>query len=52
MCPACLASAALLLGSVMTAGGVTALTARVFRSKKWAKKSAKQCSSKIANKEK
>lgn len=34
MCPACLANAALVAGSVMSTGGVAALVAKVFRSKK------------------
>ena len=34
MCPACLASAALLLGSVISIGGLNVLAVKVFRSKK------------------
>lgn len=34
MCPACLANAALVVGSVMSTGGIAALVAKVFRSKK------------------
>ena len=34
MCPACMASAAVVAGSVMSTGGLTALAVKVFRSKK------------------
>lgn len=34
MCPACVTSAALLVGGVTTTGGVSALLVKVFRSKK------------------
>ena len=34
MCPACLASAALMIGSVLSTGGFTALIVKLFRSKK------------------
>lgn len=34
MCPACMASAAVVAGSVMSTGGVTALAVKLFRSKK------------------
>ena len=34
MCPACLASAALMVGSVISTGGLTALVVKIFRSKK------------------
>jgi hypothetical protein len=34
MCPACMASAAMLVGSVVTTGGLTALAVRIFRLKK------------------
>jgi len=34
MCPACLASAVMVIGSVVTTGGVTAVLARMVRSKK------------------
>ena len=33
MCPSCIASAALVIGSVATTGGLTALFARAFRNK-------------------
>ena len=39
MCPACMASAALMVGSVISTGGLTALVVRVFRSKKSAEAS-------------
>lgn len=34
MCPACIASAALVAGSVTTTGGFTALLVKLFRSRK------------------
>jgi hypothetical protein len=34
MCPACMASAALLVGSVLSTGGLTALAVKIARSKK------------------
>ena len=34
MCPACMASAALMAGSVISTGGITALAVRVVRGKK------------------
>jgi len=34
MCPACVASAALMAGSVISTGGITALAVRVVRGKK------------------
>ena len=34
MCPACLASAVMVIGSVVTTGGVTAVLARMVRSTK------------------
>ena len=34
MCPACMASAALMAGSVMSTGGVAALAVRMVRGKK------------------
>jgi len=34
MCPACIASAALMAGSVMSTGGIAALAVRVVRGKK------------------
>ncbi len=34
MCPVCMASAALMAGSLMTTGGFTALAAKIFGSKK------------------
>jgi hypothetical protein len=38
MCPACLASAALIVSSVVSTGGLTAIAVKVFHSKKYAKK--------------
>ena len=38
MCPACIASAALMVGSVVSTGGLTVLFAKIFRSKKSVKK--------------
>ena len=34
MCPACMASAALVAGSITTTGGFTALLVKLFRSRK------------------
>ncbi len=34
MCPACMAGAAWIIGSVVTTGGIGALGAKMFRSKK------------------
>ena len=34
MCPACMASAALMAGSVMSTGGIAALAVKMVRSKK------------------
>ena len=34
MCPACMASAAVMAGSVISTGGLTALGVKIFRSKK------------------
>jgi uncharacterized protein YoaH (UPF0181 family) len=34
MCPACVASAGLVVGSVISTGGVTALVAKILRRKK------------------
>jgi hypothetical protein len=34
MCPVCLASAGLVVGSVVTTGGVTAVLVKIFRRKK------------------
>jgi hypothetical protein len=34
MCPACIASAALMAGSVMSTGGIAALTLKIVRRKK------------------
>jgi hypothetical protein len=34
MCPACMASAAWMAGSVMSTGGIAALAVKIFRGKK------------------
>ncbi len=34
MCPACMASAALMAGSVMSTGGIAAIAVRIVRGKK------------------
>ena len=39
MCPACMASAALVAGSVTTTGGVTAFVVNIFRKRKIARMS-------------
>jgi hypothetical protein len=38
MCPACMASAALTAGGLITTGGLTALVGKIFHTKKSAKK--------------
>jgi hypothetical protein len=38
MCPACIASAAMMVAGVMSTGGLTALAAKLLRSKNSAKK--------------
>jgi hypothetical protein len=42
MCPACIASAGLVVGGVVSSGGVTALVVRVFRKKKNEKNDSKE----------
>ena len=42
MCPACLASAGVVLGSVVSTGGVTALVMKVLRKKKVEKNISKE----------
>lgn len=42
MCPACIASAGVVLGSAVSTGGVTALVLRVFRKKKAQKSDSKE----------
>ena len=37
MCPACMASAALMAGGVITTGGLTALVGKIFHRKKGSK---------------
>lgn len=39
MCPACVARAGVVVGSVLSTGGLTALVARVLRKKKKSEKS-------------
>ena len=34
MCPVCLASAGMIVGSVVSAGGLTAVMVKIFRGKK------------------
>ena len=41
MCPACIASAGIVAGSVMSTGGVTALVMKVLRRKKGEKSDSK-----------
>lgn len=41
MCPACMASAGLIVGSVVSGGGVTAVLAKVLRKKKTDKNDSK-----------
>lgn len=41
MCPACMASAGLVAGSIVSTGGVTALVAKLLRKPKNAKSDAK-----------
>lgn len=42
MCPACVASAGVVVGSVLSTGGLTALVARVLRKKKSEKSNSKE----------
>jgi uncharacterized protein YoaH (UPF0181 family) len=42
MCPACVASAGLVVGGVVSTGGVTALVARLLRKKKTNHSQAKE----------
>lgn len=42
MCPACIASAGVVLGSAVSTGGVTALVLKVFRKKKTEKSDSKE----------
>ena len=41
MCPACVASVGVVVGSVLSTGGLTALVARVLRKKKTEKSNSK-----------
>ena len=42
MCPACIASAGMVVGSVVSTGGVTALVMKVLRKKKGGKSISKE----------
>lgn len=42
MCPACIASAGVVVGSVVSTGGVTALVMKVLRKKKTEKSDSKE----------
>ena len=42
MCPACVASAGVVVGSVVSTGGLTALLAKVLRRKKSEKSNSKE----------
>lgn len=42
MCPACVASAGVILGSVVSTGGLTALVVKVLRKKKVEKSDSKE----------
>ena len=42
MCPACLASAGVVAGSVVSSGGLTAVLVRIFRKKKTEKGVSKE----------
>lgn len=42
MCPACMASAGLVVGSLVSTGGLTALVAKVLRRKKGEKSDSKE----------
>ena len=42
MCPACIASAALVMGGVVSSGGLTALLVKVLRKKKGEKSISKE----------
>jgi hypothetical protein len=42
MCPACIASAAMVVGGVGTSGGITALVMKVLRKKKGEKSASKE----------
>ena len=42
MCPACIASAGMVVGSVVSTGGVTALVMKVLRKKKGEKSNFKE----------
>ena len=42
MCPACIASAGMVVGSVVSTGGVTALVMKVLRKKKGERSNSKE----------
>jgi len=42
MCPGCIGSATLVVGSVMSSGGLTALAVKIFRSKRTDSKNREQ----------
>jgi hypothetical protein len=42
MCPACIASAGMVVGSAVSTGGFTALVVKVFRKKKGEKSDSKE----------
>lgn len=42
MCPACIASAGVMVGGVLSTGGLTALVAKVLRKKKGEKSNSKK----------
>ena len=48
MCPACMASAAVMAGSAISTGGLTALGVKIFRSKKKAKTDSSKTETDIA----
>jgi hypothetical protein len=52
MCPACIASAGIVVGSVVSTGGVTALVMKVLRKKKSEKSDSKSIRSDSKEKEK
>ena len=49
MCPACMASAALVAGSITTTGGFTALLVKVFRSRKEAPSAGAKIATRFKN---
>lgn len=49
MCPACMASAVLVAGSITTTGGFTALLVKVFRSRKGAPSAGAKIATRFKN---